>query len=130
MQIFYINKDSVLPSLRLCLVNDGKYGFLKTSYYNNAIQNADVTFTMWDEHDVLRISKAPCNIVLVNKGSCDETYAIEYQWKKRDTKEKGQYKGRFEIIFKGDLYQEGETYEKEGQNLIMPIYEELEIFVK
>ena len=130
MQIFYINKDSVLPYLRMCLVNDAKYEFIKTSHYNNTIQNADVTFTMWDDRDNLRISKSPCNIVLINEGTCDETYAIEYQWKKKDTREKGQYKGRFEITFKGDLYQEGEEYEKNGQNLIMPIYEDLEIFIK
>ena len=95
---------------------------------NNAIQNADVTFSMWDEHDVLRISCGQCNIVLVDQDTCDERYVIEYAWKKRDTKRPGQYKGRFTITFKDDIYQEGMQFD--GGDLIMPIHEDLEIFIK
>ena len=127
-QYFYINKDSVLPRLRVELAYDGKYEFMKTSHFYAAIQNADVTFSMWDEHDVLKISEAPCNIVLANQNTCDETYIIEYAWKKRDTKVPGQYKGRFTITFKDDLYQYEHPYE--GGDLIMPIYEDLIIFIK
>ena len=47
-QYFYINKDSVLPRLRVELAYDGKYEFMKTSHFYAAIQNADVTFSMWD----------------------------------------------------------------------------------
>lgn len=128
MQQFYINKDSVLPKLRVELVYDGRYDFFKSSYFYAAIQNADVMFSMWDEHDVLKISDARCNIVLTDQDSCDERYIIEYPWKKRDTKVPGQYKGRFTITFKDDIKQQGVIYD--GGDLIMPIYEDLEIFIK
>ena len=128
MQTFYINKDSVLPRLRVELAYDGRFEFMKTSHFYAAIQNADVTFSMWDEHDVLKISDAPCNIILTDQDTCDERYIIEYPWKKRDTKFKGKYKGRFTIKFKDDLYEYNETYE--GGDLIMPIYEDLTIFIK
>lgn len=128
MQAFYINKDSVLPRLRVELAYDGRFEFMKTSHFYAAIQNADVTFSMWDEHDVLKISEAPCNIILTDKDTCDERYIIEYPWKKRDTRFPGQYKGRFTITFKDDLYEFDQTYE--GGDLIMPIYEDLVIFIK
>lgn len=128
MQQLIINKGSQLPTLRMELVYDGRYEFLKSKYFYAAIQNADVTFSMWDEHDVLRISCAPCNIVLVDQNTCDERYIIEYKWKKRDTKCPGRYKGRFTITFKDDLYQEGMDFD--GGDFIMPIHEDLEIFIK
>ena len=128
MQAFYINHNSVLPRLRVELAYDGRFEFMKTSHFYAAIQNADVTFSMWDEHDVLKISEAPCNIILTDQDTCDERYIIEYPWKKRDTRFPGQYKGRFTITFKDDLYQDGDTYE--GGDLIMPIYEDLVIFIK
>ena len=127
MQTFYIRSGAVLPKLRVELANDGRYEFMKTSHYYAAIQNADVTFSMWDEHDELKISDAPCNIVLANIDTCDETYIIEYAWKKRDTKKPGQYKGKFKIAFKDDIYEHDYLYD-EG-DFIMPIYEDLEIFI-
>lgn len=128
MQIFYINKDSELPSLRVELINDGRYDFMKSSQFNNAIQNADITFSMWDENDVLKVSNAPCGVVLRGEDTCVDNYIIEYKWNKRDTKKKGQYKGQFKITFKDDLKEEGVIYD--GGDLIMPIYEDLIIMVK
>lgn len=125
---FFICKGATLPTLRLELIWDGRYDFWKMSHFNNAIQNADVTFSMWDEHDVLKISNAPCNIVLVDKDTCDERYIIEYRWKPRDTRKSGHFKGKIKIDFMGDVYESGVTYE-DGV-LIGPIYEELDIFVK
>ena len=109
------------------LINDGKYDFMKSDHFNNAIQNADVTFSMWDENGVLKISKAPCIIVRSDDG-CTENYIIEYKWKKRDVNTEGQFNGKFEIIFKDDIVEEGTVYD--AGNLIMPIYEELTIFIK
>lgn len=128
MQTFYINKGSVNNPLRMELVKFGKYDYMKSDFYNNAIQNADITFSMWDENDVLKISEEPCTIVLTEWDTCDPKYVIEYQWKPRDVKKCGLFKGRFEIKFKGDLYEEGVDYPK--GNLIMPIYEELCIHIK
>ena len=128
MQNLFINKGAILPSLRMELINDGRYDFMKSQLFYNAIQNADVTFSMWDEHNVLKISKAPCSIILVDEGGCDERYIIEYRWKERDTRKGGHYKGKINITFYSDLYQSGVTYD--GGLLIMPIQEELDIYIR
>lgn len=125
---FFIKQNATLPTLRLELVLDGKYDFMKSSHYNNAIQNADVTFSMTDEHGVLKISNAPCNIVLTDQETCDPKYIIEYQWKTRDTRTQGHYKGVIKITFLDDIYESGVTYE--SGVFIGPIYEELDIFIK
>lgn len=127
-QYHFIRKDSELPRLRVELVCDGKYEFMKEAHLYGAIQNADVTFSMWDEHDVLKIADAPCNVILTDEDTCAERYIIEYAWKKRDTRKPGIYKGKFKIQFKDDLYQDGHTYE--GGDLIMPIYEDLMIQIQ
>lgn len=129
MEYHYINQNATLPNLRVELINDGRYDYAKSYMFNNAIQNADVTFTMRRvDDDSLKISKAPCSIILVDQGSCEERYIIEYAWKKRDTNEKGKFIGRFNITFNGDLKEEGVTYD--AGELIAPITEELVVFVK
>lgn len=129
MQYFYINKDSELPYLRMELIHDGKYDFLKNNRFNMSVQNADITFSMWDENDNLKIADAPCDLVLSEEGGCEDRYIIQYRWKKRDTNKKGQYRGQFKITFNGsDIYQEGKSYPT--GDLIMPIYEDLVIMIK
>ena len=51
MQYFYIRQGSTLNTLRMELVKDGRYDFMKASHFDNALQNADITFTMKDEND-------------------------------------------------------------------------------
>lgn len=126
-QYHYINMNSTLPPLRMELVADGKYDFIKSEKFANAIQNADVTFSMWDENDALTLSNAPCNVILSDYG-CEEHYIIEYRFTKRDTKKKGKFKGQFKIDFHGDIYQDGVEY-SDG-TLIMPIYEDVYVMVK
>lgn len=126
-QYFYINKDSVNPTLRVELVNDGKYDFFTSHTFNSMLESSDVTFTMWDEHDVLKISKAPCNIFISETSGCEPRYIIEYQWQKKDTRKKGTYHGKFEITF-GLVKEEGQDFP--NGNLILPIHEELIIVVK
>lgn len=126
-QYFEIRKGSELPVLSMGLSNDAKYSFFKIDMFNKAIQNADVTFSMYDENGKPKISKAKANIVKSVNSCCDETYLIEYKWKQRDTKESGIYEAYFEINFNGDLYEEGVVY-PEGK-LIMPIHEKLIIHI-
>lgn len=128
MQYFYINQNSTLPTLRLELVNDGRFDFLKAGKFYNAIQNADITFSMEDENGVLKVADAPCNLVLATEKSCEDRYIIEYKWKERDTKKKGKFKGAIKVKFNNDIYEEGVTY-PDG-TLIVPIYEDLYVFVK
>ena len=126
-QYFEIKKNSTLPSLRVHLIDDGTYDFCRRVIYNNAIQNADITFSMKDENGILKISKAKASIVKCCDCNCTESYSIEYKWNKRDTKEAGVFDAFFEINFKNDLYEEGVSY-PEG-NLIMPIHEQLKIHI-
>ena len=126
-QYFYINKDSVNPTLRVELVNDGKYDFFTSHIFNATLESSDITFSMWDEHDVLKISKAQCNIFISDTSGCEPRYIIEYQWKKKDTRKTGTYHCKFEITF-GPIKEEGQDFP--NGNLILPIHEELIIVVK
>ena len=68
---------------------------------------------------------------------------IEYPWKERDTRKKGIFEGRFEIIFNDDLrkpsteteiYQNGEVTMGNAEypkgKFVVPIYEDLKIEIK
>ena len=128
MQEFYINQHSVNPVLRMELISDGNYEY-KNNFFNNSIQNADVTFSMKNvNNDILKISKAKAEIVLSEEGGCEEKYILQYTWNKRDVKEKGVFKGWFEIKFNNDLYEEGVEYPQ--GNLIIPIENELFIIIQ
>ena len=125
-QEFFILQGSVLPYLRMELINDGRYTFDK---FYNAIQNADVTFSMKNvDTDILKVSNAKCDILQVEDGGCEEKYIIQYAWKKRDTNEKGKFEGTFKINFLGGLTEDGVSY-PEGI-LGVPIYQNLSIYVK
>ena len=125
-QIFKIRQNSELPTLRMSLINDGKFDFMDN--FNNAIQNADVTFSMKNiNNGILKISKSKAEIVTVDNESCETKYLLQYTWKNRDVKEKGTYKAWFEIIFYDDLYEEDTVFPT--GNLIVPIEEELIINV-
>lgn len=129
MQEFYIRQYSRNPVLEMELIADGRYDFQK-SLINNALQNSDVTFSMIDEETgLLKVAKAEANIVLANEGGCEEKYILQYKWKERDVSKKGVFNGWFEITFRGDLT-DGDGTEYPENNLIVPVEEELRIFVK
>jgi hypothetical protein len=128
-QEFYINSGSILPVLRIELINDGRCDFNKSDVMGNALQDAKVTFSMRNvDTEILKISNAKCNIVLADNTGCEEKYVIEYKWKERDTKEKGIFQGWFTIDFNGNIT-ENEIDYPEGR-LIVPISEDLIIYVK
>lgn len=129
MQEFYIRQYSVNPVLEMELIADGRYDF-KKSLMNRALQDSNVTFSMIDEETgLLKVAKAKANIVLANDGNCDEKYILQYKWAKKDVAKKGVFHGWFEIKFNGDLTDGDGTQYPEG-NLIVPVEEELRIFVK
>ena len=126
---FYIRQFSVLPVIEMELIADGRYDFQK-SLMNSALQDSNVTFSMIDEETgLLKVAKAKANIVLANDGSCDEKYILQYKWTEKDVAKKGVFHGWFEIKFNGDLTDGDGTQYPEG-NLIVPVEEELRIFVK
>lgn len=124
-QEFYINQNSELPVLRMEIINDGRDDYHK---FYEAVQNADITFTMTNvDNGMVRVGNQPAYIKLHEDNGCVERYFVCYNWKKRDTREIGRFKGTFSIVFGSDIKSDTTTYPK-GE-LIMPIREELIINV-
>ena len=125
MQDWFMNKGSILPILRMELIEDGRHDYNK---FHELIQSSNITFTMVNrETGVTKIAKAPCYIKAREDGGCVEQYVICYDWKKRDVNEEGTYIGKFDIEF-GEVKNDNYTYPK--GNLIMPIREDLMITIK
>lgn len=120
-QQFYIKQNSVLPSLRMQLINDGKSDMSK---FHEAIQNAEITFSMVNINSgVYKIANGVAYPKRREIDGCKDEYVICYDWKPRDTKEKGIYEGVFTITFSKDLTSEDASY-PQGE-LVMPINEKL-----
>lgn len=125
-QEFYINKGSLLPMLRMELIDDGRHDFAK---FHEAIQNADITFTMKDMNTgEVRIMNAPAMIRLRENDGCAEQYVICYEWKERDVRKEGTFKGYFKVDFKDNLSSHGVIYPV--GTLIVPIREDLIVYIK
>jgi hypothetical protein len=108
------------------LINDGRSDFNKIW---DAIQDCTITFTMINvDTNITKIANAPCYIKRKENNGCVEEYVICYDWKPRDTKEKGTFEGVFNIQFNGNITSETTTYPK--GNLIVPIREKLMITIQ
>lgn len=127
MQEFYIRQFSELPTLQMHVVLDGRYNFAK---FFEAIQDSDITFSMRNiDTNVVKIANAPAYIKAREDSGCTEDYLVCYNWKKRDTKEKGTYEGIFTINIKDDLKDESYISIPSGK-LIVPIREKLHIIIE
>ena len=125
MQEFYINKGSLLPILRMELIEDGRHDYNKM---HEMLQNSNITFTMVNrDNGVTKIAKAPAYIKARENGGCVDQYVICYDWKKRDINEEGTYIGKFDIEF-GQI--KNDEYDYPTGNLIVPIREDLLITIK
>ncbi len=125
-QEFYINQNSNLPTLRMELIYDGRGDFHKIF---EMLQNCDIKFTMTNiDTNIVKVANANAYIKEKEGEGCFNEYVICYDWKKRDTMEKGRFKGVFTINFGDDLTSEYSTYP--NGDLIMPIREELIIVVR
>ena len=126
MQYHYITQNSTLPTLVMELIEDGRHNFNK---FHEAIQGATITFTMVNvDTNVTKVAKGKAYIKLREGDDCTENYVICYDWKERDTKEAGTYKGVFEIVFDSSLKNDEYTYPSGILN--MPIREELMIVIR
>lgn len=126
MQHFYINKDSELPILRMELIYDGRHDFNK---FYDAIQDSTITFSMTNiDTNVMKVANEKAYIKRREIDGCIEQYVICYDWRKRDTKERGTFEGVFTIHFNGNLKGESVTYPK--GDMILPIREKLLITVQ
>ena len=122
---FFINKGATLPTLRMEAINDGKHDFSKL---NIALQAADVYFNMTNiENGIRKIANQKANVIMKEDNGCEDKYIIEYQWKERDTKTPGLYKGEFRIVFNDTVEVDGKTLPI-GE-LIVPISQELHIHI-
>jgi hypothetical protein len=107
------------------LIEDGRHDYHKIF---EALQAADITFTMINiDTNVTKVAKAKAYIKLRENDDCTEQYVICYDWKERDTKEAGSYKGIFDINFGGNIKNDLYTYP--NGLLTTPIREELLITV-
>lgn len=129
MQEFFIKAGSNYPSLRMELIEDGRYDFHKAKI-NNALQDSDVVFSMKDiETGILKVSKAKAVIKNADTEGCEDKYVVEYDWQTRDTAKPGIYEGWFDIDFKGDVVEAGVDYPSAGK-LRVPVTEDLLIYVR
>lgn len=122
---FFINKGATLPTLRMEAINDGRHDFSKL---NIALQAADAYFNMTNiENGIRKIANQKANVIMKEDDGCEDKYIIEYQWKERDTKTPGLYKGEFRIVFNDTVEVDGKTLPI-GE-LIVPISQELHIHI-
>ena len=122
---FFINKGATLPTLRMEAINDGRHDFSKL---NIALQAADVYFNMTNiENGIRKIANQKANVIMKEDNGCEDKYIIEYQWKERDTKTPGLYKGEFRIVFNDTVEVDGKTLPI-GE-LVVPISQELHIHI-
>lgn len=122
---FFINKGATLPTLRMEAINDGRHDFSKL---NIALQAADVYFNMTNiENGIRKIANQKANVIMKEDDGCEDKYIIEYQWKERDTKTPGLYKGEFRIVFNDTVEVDSKTLPI-GE-LIVPISQELHIHI-
>ena len=125
MQEHYICQNSTLPTLQMEIIYDGRSDYNK---FYDAVQNSEITFTMTNlDTNVIRVANAPCYIKKREVEGCTDKYLICYDFKPRDTREKGRYKGEFTITFNPI---KGESITYPSGDLIMPIREPLMIIVQ
>lgn len=125
-QFFYIKQGSTLPRIQMELIEDGRHDFNK---FYECIQSAEITFTMVNiDTNVTKVAKNKAYIKLRENDDCTEQYVICYDWKARDTKEAGTFKGTFEITFDPSIKNDSYTYPSGVLN--MPIRESLYIIIQ
>lgn len=122
---FCLTKGSTLPNLRMEVINDGRNDFRKCYL---ALQAATVTFSMTNmETGIKKIANAKAYVVEKESTICEEAYAIEYRWNKRDTNTAGEYIGQFKITFDDNITMDGMTFP--NGEMIVPIAEDLIISI-
>ena len=108
------------------LIKNGRNNYNK---FYECIQDATITFSMVNtETNVFKIANAQAYVMPREVEGCVTEYLICYDWKPRDTKEKGVYEGTFTIHFNGNISSEYSTYPQ--GDLIVPIKEKLIIVIQ
>lgn len=117
---FFIRQGSSDPILKLKLIDDGKND---KSSFNDLLENADITFDMYDIEDSSPIIlNSNCNITTRIKkfqNTTDEYY-ITHRFTESETSNLGRYEGVITIQFL-------DTNQNPTTKLILPIREKLYI---
>lgn len=117
---FFIRQGSSDPILKLKLIDDGKND---KSSFNDLLENADITFDMYDIEDSSPIIlNSNCNITTRIKkfqNTTDEYY-ITHRFTETQTETKGRYEGIITVQFL-------DTDSNPTTKLILPIREKLYI---
>ena len=99
---FFIRQNSTMPYLSMELVQDGLNDYRE---FYDKIQNAVVTFSM--EGVECSTKRVICQPMLVVEDKCNSgclegcfpKFYLVYQWRPRDTRKKGTFKGEIKIEF-------------------------------
>ena len=114
---FYINKNANLPLLKMQVVKDGRSEYQQ---FMQLLETSSIFFTMINsETGIPKIVSKPAYIVeltSVNENAQTEYY-IYFRFTKKDTNKVGTYQGQFLI-------------KSEDGDLILPLREELNIFIQ
>ena len=114
---FYIKKNATLPLLKMQVVKDGRSEYQQ---FMNSLETATITFTMINSATgIPKIVSKPAYIVeLINLDvNALPEYYVYFRFTERDTNQVGNYTGQFLI------------HNTDG-NLILPLREELNIFIQ
>lgn len=117
---FFIRQGASDPVLKLRMVNDGKND---KSSFNDAIENADITFDMFTiEDEIPVILNSTCNITtrIKNFQNTTDEYYIIHRFTESQTSMKGRFEGIITIQFL-------DTNLEPTTKLILPIKEKLYI---
>ena len=114
---FYIKKNATLPLLKMQVVQDGRSEYQQ---FMTSLETATITFTMINSATgIPKIVSKPAYIVeLINLDvNALPEYYVYFRFTERDTNQVGNYTGQFLI------------HNTDG-NLILPLREELNIFIQ
>lgn len=113
MSNFIIRQNATMPVLTMELIQDGINGY--QNFYDK-LENATITFFMEEVGSCIPYlqCRTCCLLIVKECNDCPDKPYIQYKWTANDTRKKGNFRGRFEILFQdtNDL-------------LIVPIKEDL-----
>jgi len=99
---FFIKQNSTLPFIQIEIFDDGRSGFRNAL---STLTATTISFSMYNEDTgIYKIIDSPAQIVTYDSPSGGKTYAIRYQFSKRDTSKHGSFIGEFKILNRyGDI---------------------------
>jgi hypothetical protein len=117
---FFIRQGASDPILKMRMIDDGKND---KSSFNDLLENADITFEMYDiKTNMPVILNETCGVTLRTKhyNQTTDEYYITYRFTESQTSEVGKYEGKIIIQF-------NDVNSNPTNKLILPVKEKLYI---